>query len=130
MASYNPASPYADEFINHEEILQTLAYAQQHKDDLELCRAILRKAQPNTAPKKEHCACITHREAAVLLACEDPQINEEIKQLKMAQYHKVRQGDTLSGIARKYHTSVRTLCRLNRIKETSILRLGQKIRVR
>lgn len=56
--------------------------------------------------------------------------NEEVKQLKMAQYHKVRQGDTLSGIARKYHTSVRTLCRLNNIKETSILRLGQKIRVR
>ena len=56
--------------------------------------------------------------------------NEEVKQLKMAQYHKVRQGDTLSGIARRYHTSVRTLCRLNHIKETSILRLGQKIRVR
>lgn len=56
--------------------------------------------------------------------------NEEVKQLKQAQYHKVRQGDTLSGIAKRYHTSVRTLCRLNKIKETSILRLGQKIRVR
>lgn len=56
--------------------------------------------------------------------------NEEVKQLKMAQYHKVRQGDTLSGIARRYHTTVRTLCRLNNIKETSILRLGQRIRVR
>jgi len=56
--------------------------------------------------------------------------NDEIKQLKQAQYHKVRQGDTLSGIARKYHTSVRTLCKLNKIKETSILRLGQRIRVR
>lgn len=56
--------------------------------------------------------------------------NAELKQLKQAQYHKVRQGDTLSGIAKKYHTSVRTLCRLNKIKETSILRIGQKIRVR
>jgi len=56
--------------------------------------------------------------------------NEAIKQLKQAQYHKVRQGDTLSGIARRYHTSVKTLCRLNNIKETSILRLNQKIRVR
>ena len=56
--------------------------------------------------------------------------NEEVKQLKMAQYHKVRQGDTLSGIAKCYHTSVKTLCKLNKIKETSILRLGQKIRVR
>ena len=45
-------------------------------------------------------------------------------------YHKVRQGDTLSGIARKYGTTVRTLCRLNNIKETKILQIGQKIRVR
>lgn len=44
--------------------------------------------------------------------------------------HKVRKGDTLSGIARRYHTTVRRLCRLNGIKETSTLRLGQKIRVR
>ncbi len=45
-------------------------------------------------------------------------------------YHKVRQGDTLSGIAKKYGTTVRTLCRLNNIKETKILQIGQKIRVR
>jgi len=45
-------------------------------------------------------------------------------------YHTVRSGDTLSGIARKYHTSVRELCRLNGIKESSILRVGQRLRVR
>ena len=45
-------------------------------------------------------------------------------------WHKVRQGDTLSGIARKYGTSVKALCRLNKIKETKILQIGQKIRVR
>ena len=45
-------------------------------------------------------------------------------------YHKVRQGDTLSGIAKKYGTTVKTLCRLNNIKETKILQIGQKIRVR
>ena len=44
-------------------------------------------------------------------------------------FHTVRQGDTLSGIAKRYHTTVRRLCQLNKIKETSILRLGQKIRV-
>ena len=90
MATYDVKSPHADEFINHEEILATLAYAQEHKDDIDLCRAILAKAHPNVAPKHEHCTCITHREAAVLLACEDPEINEEIKQLarkiKLAYY--------------------------------------------
>jgi len=44
--------------------------------------------------------------------------------------YKVRKGDTLSGIAHRYHTTVHKLCRLNGIKETSTLRLGQKIRVR
>ena len=45
-------------------------------------------------------------------------------------YHKVRNGENLGSIARKYHTSVNAICRLNGIKETSVLRLGQKIRVR
>ena len=46
------------------------------------------------------------------------------------QWHKVRSGDTLSGIAKRYHTTVRKLCQLNKIRETSILQIGQKIRVR
>lgn len=54
----------------------------------------------------------------------------ELKQLQQAQYHKVRSGDTLSGIAARYHTKVSTLCKLNHIKETSILQIGQRIRVR
>lgn len=45
-------------------------------------------------------------------------------------YHTVKKGDTLYAIARKYHTTVDKLCKLNRIKETSILSLGQKIKVR
>ncbi|MBR6886724.1 MAG: peptidoglycan DD-metalloendopeptidase family protein [Bacteroidales bacterium] len=45
-------------------------------------------------------------------------------------YHTVRSGDTLSGIAKKYHTSVRALCRLNGIKENTILRIGRRLRVR
>lgn len=47
-----------------------------------------------------------------------------------AVYHTVRKGDTLGAIARKYHTSVAALCRLNRIKETTLLQIGQRLRVR
>ena len=47
-----------------------------------------------------------------------------------AQYYKVRKGDTLSSIARKYHTTVKKLCRLNNIKETTILQIGRKLRVK
>ena len=45
-------------------------------------------------------------------------------------YHTVRSGDTLSGIAKKYGTSVREICRLNGIKETTILQVGKRLRVR
>ena len=87
---YDVRSPHADEFINHQEILESLSYAQEHKDDLKLCRAILTKARENLHPTANHGSTISHREALVLLACEDPAINEEIKQLardiKLAYY--------------------------------------------
>ncbi len=43
-------------------------------------------------------------------------------------YYKVRKGDTLSKIAQRHSVSVNELCRLNNIKRTTILRLGQLIR--
>lgn len=55
---------------------------------------------------------------------------KQLDELSRAAYHRVRSGETLSHIARRYGTSVRTLCRLNRIKETSIIRIGQRIRYR
>jgi len=45
-------------------------------------------------------------------------------------YHTIRSGDTLSGIARKYHTTVKALCRLNGMTEKTVLRVGKRIRVR
>ena len=54
----------------------------------------------------------------------------ERKAAASAQYHTIRQGDTLGAIARKYHTSVRKLCQLNGISERTTLRLGKKLRVK
>ena len=42
----------------------------------------------------------------------------------------VRSGDTLSKIAKRHGTTVRRLCELNGIKETSTLRVGQKLKLR
>lgn len=88
--AYDPKSACADEFINHQEILDTLEYAQAHKDDVELCREILKKCGPHLSPASEHGAMITHREASVLLACDDPWVNSEIRRLarevKLAYY--------------------------------------------
>lgn len=45
------------------------------------------------------------------------------------QYHTIRKGDTLGKIAKNYHMSVNSLCRLNNISSTSILRVGKRLRV-
>jgi 2-iminoacetate synthase len=60
---YNPKSMKAEEFIDDGEIKATLAYADENKDNLELVESILRKAR---VEKK-----LDHRDASVLLACED-----------------------------------------------------------
>ena len=61
--------------------METLAFADAHKDDLQLCYDILDKCKPHLHPASEHGAMITHREASVLLACEDAGVNAAIKQL-------------------------------------------------
>ena len=43
-------------------------------------------------------------------------------------FHRVRQGDTLSKISRRYGVSVHQLCRLNNIKSSTTLRIGQRIK--
>lgn len=67
---YNPKSNSADEFISHEEILATLEYAEKNKNSKELLNKILDKAKLAKG--------LTHREASVLLACEDEELNKEI----------------------------------------------------
>ena len=67
---YDVNSKHADDFINHEEILSTLAYADEHKHDKALITEILAKAKLEKG--------LSHREASVLLACDIPELNEEI----------------------------------------------------
>ena len=43
--------------------------------------------------------------------------------------YRVRKGDTLTSIARKYRTSINSLCRLNKISPKRTLRIGQPIRI-
>ncbi|HOA34429.1 MAG TPA: [FeFe] hydrogenase H-cluster radical SAM maturase HydG [Clostridiales bacterium] len=67
---YNPKSSKAEEFINHQEVLDTLRYAAENKNNVKLIDEILKKA----AEKKG----LSHREAAVLLECDIPEKNKEI----------------------------------------------------
>ncbi len=85
--NYNPKSLKAEEFISHEEILDTLKYADENKNNVELIDAILEKARPRKTAEGTFCSGLTHREASVLLACEIPEkvqqmyaLAEEIKQ--------------------------------------------------
>ena len=70
---YNPKSMKAEEFISHEEILATLAYAEENKNNLEHIEEILAKAE-----KREG---LGYREASVLLACEDEVILKRVYEL-------------------------------------------------
>lgn len=54
----------------------------------------------------------------------------EINKLKQARFHKVKKGETLGSIAKKYGTSVAALRKLNKMGKKSIIRAGKKIRVR
>nr|WP_305182866.1 [FeFe] hydrogenase H-cluster radical SAM maturase HydG [uncultured Schaedlerella sp.] len=70
---YDAASKCADDFINHEEILDTLAYADENKENAELIDALIEKAKLRKG--------LSHREASVLLACQIQEKNEEIFKL-------------------------------------------------
>ncbi|BDC98691.1 peptidoglycan DD-metalloendopeptidase family protein [Persicobacter psychrovividus] len=59
-----------------------------------------------------------------------PQTFAYLKEVRKVVHHRIRRGDTLSHIARRYHTSVTKICRLNGMKRSSVLRVGKTIRVR
>ncbi len=79
---YDPKSLKAEDFINDQEIQDTLAYAEAHKNDLTLVHQII--------DKTDACKGLTHREAAVLLLCEDrdalARIFEQATKIKQAFY--------------------------------------------
>ena len=75
---YNPKSLLADEFIDHQEILDTLSYADANKNNRELVESLLEKARPRWTNGQLHCTGLTHREASVLLACEDPELTQKM----------------------------------------------------
>ena len=70
---YNVKSLKAEEFISDEEILDTLAYADANKNNVEVIDAILAKAREQKG--------LTHREASVLLACDMPEKVQEMYDL-------------------------------------------------
>ena len=70
---YNVKSLKAEEFIDDGEILSTIEYAEQNKNNKELLEKILKKAEERKG--------LSHRDASVLLACEDEEINQKIYKL-------------------------------------------------
>lgn len=70
---YDVNSKHADDFINHEEILDTLAYADENKHNEALIDSLIEKAKLRKG--------LSHREASVLLACDIEEKNQEIYKL-------------------------------------------------
>ena len=90
MSNYDPKSLKAEEFISDEEIRATLAYAEENKNNLALINEILEKARPKKTETGYVCSGLTHREASILLACDDPEVSKKIyeiaEQIKLAFY--------------------------------------------
>ena len=70
---YDPRSSKADEFINHEEIMASLEFAEKNKNNKELISSLIEKARA--------CKGISHREAVLLLDCEDEELNNQMYEL-------------------------------------------------
>ena len=70
---YNPSSKRAEEFISHQEIQETLAYAWENRRNRRLIEEILKKAKERKG--------LSHREASVLLDCELEDCNHQIQEL-------------------------------------------------
>ena len=82
MPSYNPKSEHAEEFICDEEIRDTLEYSGRNKGNRSLIESILNKAASLKG--------LTHREAAVLMDCDIPELNDRLfslaREIKEALY--------------------------------------------
>ncbi len=72
---YNPSSTHAEEFIDHGEVLESLAEAERESKNHARVLEILEKAALYKG--------LTHREAAILMECDDPALEEKI--FKMAE---------------------------------------------
>lgn len=70
---YDKFSKTAGEFINHDEITDTLKFADEHKNDIKMIDDIIKKA--------EQCKGLSHKEAAVLLECNIEEKNKEVEKL-------------------------------------------------
>jgi murein DD-endopeptidase MepM/ murein hydrolase activator NlpD len=59
-----------------------------------------------------------------------PDMFIHVKELSQVQYHTIVSGDSLWAISRRYGISISALCSLNSITESTILKVGQTLRVR
>lgn len=70
---YDKFSMVADDFINDDEIKATLKYADENKHNASLIKEIIEEAKNRKG--------LDHRKASVLLACDIPELNQEIYEL-------------------------------------------------
>ena len=116
---YDPKSHKAEEFINHEEVLATLDYAEKNKNNVELIDQIIAKAKLEKG--------LSHREAAVLLDCDIPEKVQEIYALA-EQIKKDFYGNPLSPMRQimKCSASEAEVAENNRAR-SAMLRVGVRV---
>lgn len=143
--NYNKESEFlvytnVDTALHFEKVCKYL----QPESEKELTKLNCELLKPNTANATNNCIILPYdnsmqffRDQDTLIAHYGLSKNELVQYSSYssnrssgrAQYHRIRSGETLSGIARKYRTSVKRIMRLNGMRSTFI-RAGKSIRVR
>ncbi len=59
-----------------------------------------------------------------------PNTFKHVIEASRKKYYRIRSGDNLGKISRRYRTTITKLCRLNGIRRTTTLRIGRRLRVR
>ena len=126
---YTPDRPYEYETIEVRGAYDLKSIASSAGSDFETIKELnpaLRRLQ--TAPDRTTEVRVPRGsgEATLVALAKVPQVQRVVVTAKR---HKVRRGETLSTIARKYRTSVRAIQRENRMGRSTVVRTGQSLRI-
>ena len=99
---------------------------EEEEDGSSFCSGVTDSSTQSLAPSESE-----EEEEAILLAEVEDREAEAKKAAEIAarQFHTIKSGDTLGALAVRYHTTVRQLCAWTGIKQTTTLRIGQRLRV-
>lgn len=132
-AAYGFELPQVDEEDIHEEItvnkqLELKTIAKALDVDSDVIKSLNPELRRNATPKSAYSLKIPVGKGEILMT-KLSELPVYVAETTYDGYHRVRSGDTLSGIAKKYGTSVRAIMNANNLTNPNYLRVGMRLRI-